>query len=594
MTPQMALTFIILVGAVILFVTNRLPVDLVALLVLSTLIITRLVTVEEAFAGFSNPAVVTVWSVFIVGAAVQRSGVADLLATRMLQLAGNNEWRLLLVLMTTSALISSVMNNVGAVAILLPPTMAMARKLNQSPSKFLMPVAFASLLGGNLTLIGTPPNILAADLVVQFGLEPLQFFDFTPMGLAALAVGMGYMLLFGRYLLPNRDAGGSLAVSYPLQSYLVEVRLKDNSPLVGQTIQSIQLGKEHQLNIVQIRRGEEHILRPLSDRVLQAGDVLLLEGALPTVMAVSQHKELQVVTDFSAEAWPDTLDTPNQHLSEIAIAPRSIYEGQTVRELEFRNRLRISVLALRHKGQTEVAHLGDVPLEVGDVLLVQGSDTQLRMLHQNSNLLVLTQPEWEEPRLSHALLTIGVLVSVVAVAALGVLHIAAAMFIGAVILLLGRTMTMTQAYRAIDWRAVFLIAAMLPLGGALESTGGAQYVAETVIGRFDNFGTLAILAVVFILTALLTEVVSNAATTVLVVPIAIEIALGLGVNPYTFVMATVLAASTSFMTPVGHQCNVIIFGPGGYQFSDYARVGVGLNILMLLVAVLIVPLIWPL
>ncbi|MCO5199104.1 MAG: SLC13 family permease [Anaerolineae bacterium] len=594
MTPEMAVTFIILAGAVILFVTNRLPVDLVALLVLSTLIITRLVTVEEAFAGFSNPAVVTVWSVFIVGAAVQRSGVADLLAARMLHLAGNSEWRLLLVLMTTSALISSVMNNVGAVAILLPPTMAMARKLNQSPSRFLMPVAFASLLGGNLTLIGTPPNILAADLVVQAGLQPLQFFDFTPMGVAAIVVGMGYMLVFGRYLLPNRDAGGSLASSYPLQSYLVEVQLKNNSPLIGQSIEAIQLGKEYQVNIVQIRRGAEQILRPLSDRLLQAGDVLLLEGALPTVMAVSKHKELQIVTDFSAEAWPEKLDSQHLHLSEIAIAPRSIYEGKTVRELEFRNRLRITVLALRHRGHTEITNLNSIPLEVGDVLLVQGSETQLRILHQNTNLLVLTQPEWDSPKLSHAILTVGVLVAVVAIAALNILHIAAAMFIGAVILVLGRTMTMAQAYRAIDWRAVFLIAAMLPLGGALERTGGARYIAETVIGRFDNFGPLAILAVVFILTALLTEVVSNAATTVLVVPIAIEIALGLGSNPYTFVMATVLAASTSFLTPVGHQCNVIIFGPGGYQFSDYARVGVGLNVLMLLVAVLVVPLIWPL
>ena len=594
MTFDHALVLGILAVAVGLFISDRLRVDLVALLVLLSLILTGLLTPEAAFAGFASPAVITVWAVFIISGAMSQSGIADLLARQMLRLAGSSPTRLLIVIMVTAGIMSAFMNNIGAVAILLPAVVAIGRSQQIAPSKLLMPLAFAALLGGNMTLIGTPPNILAATILQDYGgVEPFQFFDFLPMGLIVLAAGVLYMLLVGRHLLPERQSGDELVDAYPVREYVTEVRVSESSPLVGQTVRQSRFGEQFDLHILRIRHVAGEMDAPITDRLLKAGDVLLSEGEVEKILAVCRSQLLQPVKEWQSQAWHPGLETEGMQLIELTLSPQSKLKGQTLKQMGFRARFGLSVLAIRHSGKSIVEHLGDVPIEFGDALLVQGTPNKFGLLRTNPDFLVLDTPQLALRRTEKAAVSLIILFAVLLTATVGWLNISTTMVLGAVLMILTGVLTMDEAYRAIDWKSVFLIAGMLPLGIAMEETGTARLLADQLVHLVGGLGPVAVLAGVFLLTALLTEVISNAAAAVLMVPIAIDAALGLGAAPEPFVMATVLAASTSFLMPVGHQVNVIIYGPGGYRFSDYARVGVWLNLIILGLVVTVLPLIWP-
>ena len=589
MALENILVLSILAGAMVLFVTEKVRVDVVALLVLLALILTGLISSREAFAGFSSPAVITVWAVFIISGAVYQTGIADMLAVRMLQVAGPRPQWILAVIMLTAGVMSAFMNNVGAVAILMPAVLSISRQLRIPPSKLLMPLAFAALLGGNMTLIGTPPNILAAEILEDYGhIESFGFFDFTPTGILVLGAGMAYMLLFGRYLLPERTPGGELLDEYPVRPYVTEVQVTAESSLVGKTIAETEFGQQYGLNILRLRRANLPNQYPTGRRVLAAEDVLLIEGPLETLLEVSQSHGLQSVGTADPLAANSDLQ-----LAEIGLTPRSRFKGRSLIQLDFRQKYGVSVLAIRHSGKVLVDKLGNIPIEFGDALLVQTTADKLELLRKNPNFMILDKPRLELKRTAKAPLTLAILLVTLLVITVGWLDVATMMLMGAVSLVLFGVITMDEAYQSIDWQSVFLIAGMLPLGMAMEQTGTARLLADYLVGGIGEWGPVAVLAGLFLLTALLTEVISNAAATVLMIPIAIDAALGIGVDPRPLVMATVIAASTSFMLPVGHQVNVIIYGPGGYKFSDYARVGVGLNLLLLVLVTLTVPLFWP-
>lgn len=591
---DIVLVLTILLGAIALFISDRLRVDVVALLVLIALALTGLLTPAEAISGFASPAVVTVWAVFIISGAMFQSGVADRLATVMLRLAGQSERRLLVMIMLTAGVMSAFMNNIGAVAILLPAVVSIARRVKLSPSKLLMPLAFAALLGGNMTLIGTPPNILASNILAEYGgIEPFRFFDFLPMGVLVLLVGIVYMLLIGHRLLPDRSADGELVDSYPVRDYLTEVTVTADSPLIGRTISETEFGERYDLNILHVRHSR-NLVGPIGAYRLAADDVLLLEGPPEDILRASRDCRLLPVGDWSGAQWLPQTGPADFHLAEIALSPNGRYAGSTLKEINFRARYGLSVLAIRHDGRSLMTQLGDVRLSFGDSLLVQGKLEKLNLLRRDPNFMLLDRPPIELRRTAKGPAAIAILLGVLLVVALGWLDVSITMLAGALLMVLAGVLTMDEAYRAIDWKSVFLIAGMLPLGIAMEKTGTARLLADLLIQLVGGGGPLAVLAGTFVLTALLTEVISNAAAAVLMVPIAIDAAFGLGVNPQPFVMATVIAASTSFLMPVGHQVNVIILGPGGYKFSDYARVGVGLNLLLLLLVVTVLPLIWPL
>lgn len=594
LTLDNILVLLILVSAVILFITEKLRVDVVAMLVLLALVATGLVTLEQAFSGFASPAVVTVWAVFIISAALSISGVADWIAQAMLHLVGQSEKRLLVVLMGTVGVMSAFMNNIGAVAILMPAVISIGRQLKISSSRLLMPLAFAALLGGNMTLIGTPPNILAVNIMSEYGVEPFSFFDFLPTGALALAVGMIYMMLMGRFLLPDRAPAGDLSGQYHVRDYLVEMRIGNQSPLAGQMLADTDLGERYNLNVLYIRRPDEDPISAFHSYQLCEGDVLLLEGVPQDIIGARRQYKLENIVDWTAVQWHPEENADDFHLAEVTLAPNSRYQNKTLKEIGFRKLYDLSVLAIRHNGKDQVMRLGDVPLQLGDSLLVQGPRHHFDNLLIDPNLMALESPKLELRRTAKAPLAIFILLAVIVCAALGLFPIAPLMLAGAMAMVVTKVISMEEAYRAIDWKAVFLIAGMLPLGIAMETSGTAQLLADQLVRWTGEWGPLVVLGCVFVMTALLTEVISNAAATVLMVPIAIDVAFGLNVNAQPFVMATVLAASTSFLTPVGHQVNVLVFGAGGYKFSDYTRLGIGLNVLMLVLVLTALPLIWPL
>ncbi len=591
MTQDNILVLAILAVAVVLFVSERLRVDLIAMLVLITLSVTGLVTIEEAFSGFASPAVITVWSVYIVSGALFRSGVADTLANFMLRLAGENYLRLLFIIMLTIGVMSSFMNNIGAVAILLPAVVSVARKINVAPSKLLIPMAFTSLLGGKMTLIGTPPNILASSIMESYGgMEPFGFFDFTPMGAIVLGVGILYFMLIGNRLLPDRTPGGTVSDSYQIRDYISEVRVGEGSPLIGQTLPQSQLGQKFNLNVIQIQRCDEGLLVPLQDPVLMAGDLLLIQGSSQNILESSDALGLETIDDWKFEE----LSQESQALIEITLSPRSQMQGKTLKESDFRAHYGLTVLAIQHDGVSISTNLADIQLNLGDALLVQGPEERIAQLRRDKDFLILETPPMESKRIKKAPLAVLILAGVLLAVSTRVLPVSTAMLIGAVLMILTRVLDMDEAYDAIEWKSVFLIAGMLPMGIAMQNSGTALFLAEKIVELVGNWGPVAVLMGIFLMTALTTEVMSNAAATVLVTPIAIDAARNLGVNPQTFVMAVVIAAATSFLMPIGHQANVLVFGPGGYKFGDYTKVGVWLNIIIFFVVLLFLPLIWPL
>jgi di/tricarboxylate transporter len=590
MTSENILVLVILGVAVVLFVSERLRVDLISMLVLISLSLTGLVTIDEAFSGFASPAVITVWAVYIVSGALFRTGVADILANFVLRLAGRNYLRLLFIIMITVGLMSSVMNNIGAVAILLPAVVSVSRKVNIAPSKLLIPMAFTSLLGGKMTLIGTPPNILASSIMESYGgMEPFGFFDFTPMGAIVLATGIIYFLLIGHRLLPDRTPGGQLSESYHIRDYLSEVRIGEKSSLVGNTLIESRLGERYNINILQVMRDDKKVLVPSKDPSLRVGDILLVQGKSQDLLKASEGLGLEAIPEWKFEE----LSEGSQSMVEITLSPGSKIQGQTLKQSDFRARYGLTVLAIQHRGKSIVSNLADIPLDFGDALLVQGPDERIAFLRRNDEFLILETPPMETRRTKKAPLAVLILAGVLIVVSLRILHVSTAMLIGAMLMILTGVLKMDEAYESIEWKSVFLIAGMLPMGIAMQNSGTALFIAQKIVELVGNWGNLAVLMGIFLMTALITEVMSNAAATVLVTPIAIDVARNVGANPQTFVMAVVIAAATSFLMPIGHQANVLVFGPGGYKFGDYTKVGVWLNIIIFIVVAIFLPLIWP-
>jgi di/tricarboxylate transporter len=534
-----------------------------------------------------------VWSIFIISGGLVRSGVAETIAAAIVRLAGDSQLRLTALIMLGVGVMSAFMNNIGAVAILLPAVVSASHKLRVAPSKLLIPLAWASLLGGNMTLIGTPPNILASSILDTYQRVPsLSFFEFTPMGLIVLSTGVIYMLLIGRRLLPERTPGGDLANEYPIREYLTEVRILPESPLAGRTLRESGLSDQLEINVIQINTNGQTLYAD-SDRKLREGDFLLIEAPTEAIIKAGQVFRLGLPASgkLTSGRWQDTTD--GLKLAEVTLAPRSTLNGLSLREMNFRARFGLSVMAIRREGQTYMSRFIDIPLHFGDALLIEGPSERVDLLRGDTNFMVLDMPQLEVRRTRKAPLAVLILLGVIVSITTGLLSVSTAMLTGAVLMVLSQTLSMTEAYEAIEWKSVFLIAGMLPLGLAMENTGTARMIATTIVDVVGGFGPSVVMMGIFLITALLTEVMSNAAATVLLVPIAIDAAIDLSVDPRTFVLAVVLAASTSFLMPIGHQVNVIIYGPGGYKFSDYTRVGVWLNIILFIVVWLTLPIVWP-
>lgn len=779
MTPQILAVLAILLISVSLFITEKLRVDVVAILVLLSLALAGLVTPTEALSGFSNLAVITVWAILILSEGLTKTGVAGWVARLINRFAGSSEFQLTAILMLTVGLLSGFMNSIGVAALMLPAVIDLARKTGRAPSKLLIPLSFGALMGGMSTLIGTPPNLLISEALESRGIAPFEMFDYTPTGVLVLLVGVAFVSLLGPRLLPSSGiergrhstTGKELSETYGLKERLFMIRLPKESGLAGKTLRESRIGTALGLNLIAILRDGEMLLAPGSKTILVEGDQLLVSGNLDKLRDVSQQGPLELENEelsleglTSAEleiaqlglpphspfigktlseiqfrqqyelnvlaiwrdgkphrtglqniplamgdvlliqgagekiqsmhAEPDIyvssadeievyrlkerlimvripsssklagktlfesrlgesfgfnvlsivrdgnqismprgsqqlragdslllegrtsdlealeglkgleisrgddvdlsqLETDEVGLVEVVLSPRSALAGSTLRELKFREKFGLSVLAIWRGGRAHRSNLSRMSLRFGDALLLHGPKERFQVLATEPAFIILTEAIPRSIRPKKGPIAILIMAAVLLAVIAGWLPIALAAVGGVALMILSGVLKMDEAYQSIDWRAIFVIAGMLPLGIALDRTGAAQLIADGVVSLIGNWGPLAVMGGLFLLTALASQFMPNAAVAVLMAPIALNAASDLSVSPYPMIMTVAVSASAAFLSPVGHPANLLVMGPGGYKFSDYLRIGIPLTLLIFVVVLISVPLIWP-
>ena len=596
---EIVLTLVIASGALALFAWNRLRVDVVGLIVMAALIVTGLVTPQQGVSGFSNEAMVTVAAMFVLSAGLVRTGAVDLLGRWVARLAGASEARLLLISLALVIPLSAFVNNTPVVVVMIPMILGITRKTGIAPSRLFMPISFASQIGGTLTLIGTSTNLLVAGLALELGLERIGLFDITPPALVLAAVGVAYLLTIGRWLTPRRNPSTDLIASYELREYLTGLIVEEDSPLAGRTLRESRFGEQHGLQVIGIEREGERVSFPRGGAYVQSNDLLLVRGKVADIARIGETEHLRIAgtqPELSLAALSDAKDEANpkrERLAEVIVPPRSPVIGSTVRSLNFRGRYGVPVLGIQRHGEPLHGALGSIALAAGDLLLVQANDGQLRRLHQGRDLALLGPIDLPARRRRKIKVAVPILTAVVLLAAFDVTTILVAAILGVVAMFLSGCITPEEAYQEVDWMVLVLLGAIIPLGIAMQNTGTADFIALGVLRLTEPLGLYGLLAAFYLLTSLLTEMISNNATAVVLTPVAIGTAVALDVSPMPLVVAVMIAASNSYMTPIGYQTNTFIYGPGGYRFVDFVRVGGPLNVLMLVTATFAIPFFFP-
>jgi di/tricarboxylate transporter len=590
MNLEMAFVFAVLLLAVYLFVTEKLPVDLVALLVMALLLISRIITPAQGLAGFSNTATITVGAMFILSAGLFKTGAVSFLGAFINRIFKAPFLIAIFAVMVIVAVLSAFINNTPVIAIFLPILLGAARETGISASKILMPVSFASMFGGVCTLIGTSTNILVSSIAEKNGLPAFSMFEFAPLGLILFAVGSAYLLLVGIRLIPERRGQGDLTEAFALSEYLTEIVLLPDAASVGFQIKDAPLVKDLDVSILEIRREKETIPQPKGYVVLLADDVLLVRCNLGQIRALQERTGIMFKPQVK---WGDeSITSEDYRLLEAVIVPNSGLVGTTLQKSNFRENYGATVLAIRHRGKLLREKLSDTYLSGGDLLLLEIHQDRLNALKRNKDFIVTSEQQTLEFRRNKVFIAASIVAGVIIAASVNVAPIVVAAAVGAPLLILTKCITLEEAYEAIEWKIIFLLAGVLSLGAALEQTGAARLISTQLVSTVGTLGLIALVSAFYLLTSFLTEMMSNNATAALLAPIAIATAATLGVNPQPFLVAVTFAASASFMTPVGYQTNTMIYGPGQYKFFDFVKVGTPLNIIFWILATLLIPVFW--
>jgi di/tricarboxylate transporter len=584
------LVLVVLAAAMVLFITERFRIDVTALCVLVALLGLRLIKVDQALYGFASPATGTIAAMFVLSAGLVRTGLVQWLARQIDRLAGKNETRLVLVLCLFIAALSAFIVNTATVAVFIPAAIVLARSRQISASRVLMPLSFASQFGGVCTLIGTSTNLLVSSIAISSGLAAFGLFEFAPLGLAMSAVGILYMVFAARWLLPKRRGVTQQVDKYRLADYLAELRVSKKSSLVDKTWRKTGGEQYREMQLIKLLRGKKATWHPSRTRIKE-GDVLLVYGSADQLIGLSDRYGLKMQAD--ATVTDQKLSSDEVKLIEALIPPRSRLTGRTLRNSNFVRRYGSIVLAVQRRGKVLRERLADIHLDGGDTLLLQADKEDVSRLMRSSDLVVTNELTELHVRRDRAIIALPLAIGVIMLAAFNVVPILVAAAVGAVGMVVGGCLTIEEAYQAIDWKVIFLLGGILPLGLAMEQTGTAAWLANGILAPMADLGPLALLAALYITTAVLTEAMSNNAAAILVAPIALSLAAAMNINPRPFLVAITFAASTSFATPVGYQTNTMVYAPGGYRFFDYTRVGGPLNLLFWGVAVLLIPLLWP-
>ena len=581
--------------ALVLILSNRLRPDLVALLVLLALGMGGILTPEQAFAGFSRAVVLTIVGLFVITATLEQTGVVQWLADRLARLSGTRETRMIAVFMGAGALLSLVMNNIAAGAVLLPAAVSVARKAQVRESRLLMPLAFGTLLGGMATLFTTANIIISGSLQAQ-GQRSLTLLDFLPTGGAIVLTGMGYMMLIGRRLLPERESVGraalarpDLSTTYQLAERLWEVRVHPDSPLVNQPLTESVIGARLGATVAAIWRGREAKIPPAPTDVIAANDILLVLGREERVRQLEAQHTTIGRFGYHRNGSPDL----SVHLTEVVIAPRSPAIGKTLKELRFRTKFGLTAVALWREGRSYRTDVGDFRLAAGDALLMVGAPGRIKLLAEEPGYIVLNGSRaLPVPDRRKAIRAVAITGLVLLLGAANIFPVAEAMLAGAAALVVSGCTSMEDAYRAIEWRVVVLIAGLLPLGTALVETNLAARIGQALTLALAPAGPLALIAGLYLFTVLLTQLVGGQVAALIVGPIAVSSAIQLGVNPPAVGVAVAIACSAAFLTPLAHPVNVLMMAPGGYTFNDFLRVGLGMALVVFMTLLLVLPLFW--
>ena len=608
MTGDILLVLGLLLATILLFASDRLRMDIVAILVLLALMMSGLLAPKEALAGFGDPLVVLIAGLFVIGEGLFRTGVAFAIGNWLLGVAGNSETRLLVLLMLVVAGLSAFMSNTGAVAVFIPVALNLSTKANVPANRLLMPMAFAGSLGGMLTLIGTPPNLVVSNLLSREGMTPFNFFSFTPVGLLILVVTIIFIVLIGRFLLP-KDGGPKgnaqdrlsledLISAYGVKDQLFRLCVESDSPLVGQTLGQVQLRTRFDVIVIGLERqsrGKPVVMPALIQTEYSAGDIIYLAGTEQRVAELL--RTLAGMRRLTFEAQQKQIVAQELGLAEVLLTPRSRLVGQTIKNAHFRERYGLSVLGILRMGQPMRGDFLATRLDFGDSLLVGGGWRHIDLLQaEQTDFSVLTIPrEMDEvaPYRERAPWALAIVAGMLGLMTFDILPSVTAVLLAGLAMVLARCVTMEEAYKSINWQSIILIAGMLPMATALNKTGALELIVTGLVESLGTLGPIALMAGLFVLTSVFSQFISNTATAVLVAPIALGAATSMELSPYPFLMAVALAASTAFSTPMASPVNTLVLGPGGYRFNDFVKMGVPLQLLAMALTLLVVPLIFP-
>ena len=618
----MIATLIILLISAILFVSGRVRSDLVAICALLALLLCQILTPAEGLSGFSNTTVIMMVGLFIVGGGIFQTGLAKMIGSKVMSLSGNSETRMFLLVMLVTGTIGAFVSNTGTVALMLPIIVSMAAGAGTSPRRFLMPLAFASSMGGMMTLIGTPPNLIVSDTLQNAGYAPLGFFSFLPVGLIILAVGIIFLLPMTRLLTPkeksaNKEQTGKslkeLVSEYGISSTLFRVHVKDDgSDMIGKTVKELNVYREYGINVLEVRRssGQNRFVRTVSqklanaDTVIEHGDVLYLSGSPEMIVKLAGDYSLRLldkhtdeVDGSSANASMDFFDIG---VAEILIMPTSSMIGRKIADAGFRSKFSVNVLGVRRKNDYILQDLGALKIMEGDVLLVQGAWSDIaRMKNESVNWVVLGEPLKEAAKvtLDHkapvaAVIMIAMIVAMV-VESIPVAPVTSVLLAAILMVMTGCVRSMEAAYKTINWQTIVLFAAMLPMSIALEKTGVSTMISGSIVDGLGGSGPRVLLAGIYAVTSLMTIFISNTVTAVLMAPIALQCAMQVGVSPVPFMFAVTVAASMCLASPFSTPPNALVMSAGQYTFMDYIKVGLPLQILYGVVMVIVLPLLFP-
>ncbi|MBI5197608.1 MAG: SLC13 family permease [Nitrospirae bacterium] len=585
---EIALVLGILCFAVLFFSFEILPIEIISITIMLLLILTGILTPKEAFSGFGNEALIMIAGVLVLSGGMIQTGVADQIGHTIHRLARRNHQKVMLIFLGAVCSVSAFINNVAATAMMLPAAMAVARKTRSAPSRILMPIAFASMMGGTCTLIGTSTNVAVSGMLPHYDMAPLTLFELTPLGVVVSIVGVLYFAVIGYRFLPDRR--GELVDDFQIREYLTEVVVLKGSPLVGKNIEESHFGTELDLNVVGILRDGNRILAPDREVVIREGDLLLMEGNAEEIHRIQKVEGVQIKADVRFH--DNTLTSDQVKMVELSLPSYSDLLGRTLKEVNFRGRYGMNALAVYRKGETLRDKVGKIVLRFGDVLLVQGERRRIDVLRDSSDFILLGEVTPFRHRQKRSLPALIIFGGAIVAGGTGLLSPAVAFVTGAVLMVLSRCLALEDAYKSLDLRLILLIAGMFSLGMAMEKSGAAAFLAKELAGIFLPYGTMALLAAFFLLTVILTQPMSNVTAALLILPVAIHAALDGGIDPRPFAIAVTVAASCSFITPFEPAC-VLVYGPGRYRFLDFLKNGFIPTMLVFAIAMLMIPRLWP-